>query len=225
MPNNYTLLADSFPFFLIYFYFFRHTVAYDDGELGLHRLWQHDERVRILNDPSEWPVAAQGARARLRAAHERLSLSKQDRESRRGMAAAAAIAAEHAAAARGQSDDLSLVEAQRQRLFQKNKEMLNMVIIPAAGELLEGAGGSGAGASMAVATGPVTPLEGQLAGTYNQGARDILGDDNEDIDAILGSSSKGRGRGRGRGGKRRGGGRGRGGRGGGNIENNKKQRT
>lgn len=27
----------------------RHTVCYDDGEVGMHRLWQHDERIRLAS--------------------------------------------------------------------------------------------------------------------------------------------------------------------------------
>lgn len=53
-----------------------HCLAYDDGELGLHKLWQHDERVRVLNEPKQWPQEADDARARLRAGHAKLQERK-----------------------------------------------------------------------------------------------------------------------------------------------------
>jgi hypothetical protein len=47
-------------------------VAYDDGEVALHRLWQHDERVKVLNAPGEWAAEADATRARLRAGEDGL---------------------------------------------------------------------------------------------------------------------------------------------------------
>ena len=43
-----------------------HVVAYDDGEVGVHRLWQHDERIRLLNAPSEWGQHAHEARLKIK---------------------------------------------------------------------------------------------------------------------------------------------------------------
>lgn len=134
------------------------------------------------------------------------------------MVAATAMAAEHAATAAGETnEDLGQIETHRQRLFQKNKEMLNLMAAPA-GEAIEAAVGGTAGPSMAVA-GPITPPEGLLV--IQQGSGGISGDED---DGICAGGSGYRGRGKGRGGKRRGGGgRGRGGRGG--SGSNKKQRT
>ncbi|PSC75340.1 methylase [Micractinium conductrix] len=62
-----------------------HTVCYDDGEVGMHRLWQHDERIRLSSPVEQWPRDAALARARLAAAQERL----RNREQGRRAAAAA----------------------------------------------------------------------------------------------------------------------------------------
>lgn len=50
----------------------RHTVCYDDGEVGMHRLWQHDERIRLASPVEHWPRDATLARHRLQLAQERL---------------------------------------------------------------------------------------------------------------------------------------------------------
>lgn len=47
-----------------------HVVAYDDGEIGMHRLWQHDERIRLLNAPNEWSQHANEARMKMKEATE-----------------------------------------------------------------------------------------------------------------------------------------------------------
>ncbi|KAI3428766.1 hypothetical protein D9Q98_007587 [Chlorella vulgaris] len=49
-----------------------HTVCYDDGEVGMHRLWQHDERIRLESPVEHWPRDATLARHRLQLAQERL---------------------------------------------------------------------------------------------------------------------------------------------------------
>lgn len=45
-----------------------HTVAYDDGEIGMHRLWQHDEHIVIQSDIEDWPGEAAAVRERLKKA-------------------------------------------------------------------------------------------------------------------------------------------------------------
>ena len=50
----------------------RHTVCYDDGEVGMHRLWQHDERIRLASPVEQWPREAALARHRLMVAQEKL---------------------------------------------------------------------------------------------------------------------------------------------------------
>ena len=45
-----------------------HTVAYDDGEIGMHRLWQHDEHILIKSDIEEWNQEAMAVRERLKKA-------------------------------------------------------------------------------------------------------------------------------------------------------------
>lgn len=57
----------------------RHTVCYDDGEVGMHRLWQHDERIRLASPVEQWPRDAALARQRLAAAQERLRSRDQGR--------------------------------------------------------------------------------------------------------------------------------------------------
>ena len=42
-----------------------HTVAYDDGEIGMHRLWQHDEHILIMSEVEDWPREAVAVRQRL----------------------------------------------------------------------------------------------------------------------------------------------------------------
>lgn len=51
----------------INFVFFvnRHTVAYDDGEVSSLKLWQHSERIRVLNDPKEWADEAKKLQERM----------------------------------------------------------------------------------------------------------------------------------------------------------------
>jgi site-specific DNA-cytosine methylase len=63
-----------------------HTVAYDDGEIGMHRLWQHDEHILIQSEPDEWPEEATAVRERLqKAMQEPLSelMSEQDVQNNR----------------------------------------------------------------------------------------------------------------------------------------------
>lgn len=38
----------------------RHTVCYDDGEVGMHRLWQHDERIRLASPVEQVGVGSRG---------------------------------------------------------------------------------------------------------------------------------------------------------------------
>ena len=45
-----------------------HTVAYDDGEIGMHRLWQHDEHITICSEIHEWAAEAVAVRERLKKA-------------------------------------------------------------------------------------------------------------------------------------------------------------
>lgn len=45
-----------------------HTVAYDDGEIGMHRLWQHDEHIIICSEIHEWGAEAVAVRERLKKA-------------------------------------------------------------------------------------------------------------------------------------------------------------
>jgi len=45
-----------------------HTVAYDDGEIGMHRLWQHDEHIIINSEIHEWGAEAVAVRERLKKA-------------------------------------------------------------------------------------------------------------------------------------------------------------
>ena len=45
-----------------------HTVAYDDGEIGMHRLWQHDEHIVIKSEVCEWHEEAKAVRDRLKQA-------------------------------------------------------------------------------------------------------------------------------------------------------------
>jgi site-specific DNA-cytosine methylase len=45
-----------------------HTVAYDDGEIGMHRLWQHDEHIVIKSDVCDWKQDAKAVRERLKQA-------------------------------------------------------------------------------------------------------------------------------------------------------------
>lgn len=143
-----------------------HAVAYDDGELGLHRLWQHDERIRVLNEPVAWPAAAAGAMERLQAAHARLAASKVLKDAHKAEMASAGVAAvseimqttvdveEEAAAA--------AAESHRQSILAHEMESLNM--IPRADEPVAppvapvergGSGGSSAE--------PVTPLGAAVA--------------------------------------------------------------
>uniref|UniRef100_A0A1D2A1D0 DNA (cytosine-5-)-methyltransferase n=3 Tax=Auxenochlorella protothecoides TaxID=3075 RepID=A0A1D2A1D0_AUXPR len=49
-----------------------HTVCYDDGEVGMHKLWQHDERINVESGVEEWPREAEAARQKLRTAHDLL---------------------------------------------------------------------------------------------------------------------------------------------------------
>ena len=56
----------------------RHTVCYDDGEVGMHRLWQHDERIRLGSPVEQWPRDAALARHCLTLAHEKLRSSSRD---------------------------------------------------------------------------------------------------------------------------------------------------
>lgn len=42
-----------------------HTVAYDDGEIGMHRLWQHDEHIVIKSEVEDWPRESVAVRQRL----------------------------------------------------------------------------------------------------------------------------------------------------------------
>ena len=135
-----------------------HTVAYEDGEVGLHRLWQHDERIQILNAPEEWPVTAVEARSRLRAAHERLSASRHAKDARAAAAVAAGVAAEEAAAARAAgagaaSVDDDGIEAHRQRIVQAHKDMLNMVAVSVVSVVagVRESGGVGGGVGGAIA--------------------------------------------------------------------------
>ncbi len=166
-----------------------HTIAYEDGELGLHRLWQHDERIQILSAPQEWPAAAQDARARLRAAHEKLAASKLLKDERKAAAAAAGVAAEDEARARGEGGDEGEEAGKMEKIVQTNKEMLNMVA---------GATGGGASGSGAVPGGSPSPDKA--------GGRGDLVQSPQDGTTPGGTSGRGRGRGRGPG-------RGRGGRG------------
>ena len=58
-----------------------HTVAYDDGEIGMHRLWQHDEHILIKSEIEDWYEEAAAVRKRLtNAMNEPLSDSPQDIE-------------------------------------------------------------------------------------------------------------------------------------------------
>jgi hypothetical protein len=50
-------------------------VCYDDGEVGMHRLWQHDERIRLASPVEQWPRDAALARHRLQLAQEKLRQS------------------------------------------------------------------------------------------------------------------------------------------------------
>lgn len=59
--------------------FSRHTVCYDDGEVGMHRLWQHDERIKVLSPVAHWPRDAAIVRERLGAAHAELHSRKRQR--------------------------------------------------------------------------------------------------------------------------------------------------
>ena len=45
-----------------------HTVAYDDGEIGMHRLWQHDEHILIKSEVCDWNQEAKAVRERLKQA-------------------------------------------------------------------------------------------------------------------------------------------------------------
>lgn len=45
-----------------------HTVAYDDGEIGMHRLWQHDEHILICSEIQDWTTEAIAVRDRLKKA-------------------------------------------------------------------------------------------------------------------------------------------------------------
>ena len=55
-------------FALPFILFCRHTVAYDDGEIGMHRMWQHDEHIIIKSGIEEWPAEAVAVRERLKRA-------------------------------------------------------------------------------------------------------------------------------------------------------------
>ena len=73
------------------FQFHRHTIAYDDGEVASLKLWQHSERIRVLNDPSEWSLEAERSEARfrdLKCDKGRKSVAPQEREGRAITAAA-----------------------------------------------------------------------------------------------------------------------------------------
>ena len=47
-------------------------MCYDDGEVGMHRLWQHDERIRLASPVEQWPRDAALARHCLTVAQEKL---------------------------------------------------------------------------------------------------------------------------------------------------------
>ena len=54
-------------------------MCYDDGEVGMHRLWQHDERIRVLSPVAHWPRDAALVRERLGSARQELHARKRQR--------------------------------------------------------------------------------------------------------------------------------------------------
>ena len=95
----------------------RHIVAYDDGEVGAHKLWQHDERIRLLTEPRKWPAAARTDAARRRVAAE-MNASKRLRGSAK---AATAEAAQDNLEA---SEALTSYERDRAARVKRNRAML-----------------------------------------------------------------------------------------------------
>ncbi|KAI7841433.1 hypothetical protein COHA_004828 [Chlorella ohadii] len=66
-----------------------HTVCYDDGEVGMHRLWQHDERIRLASPVEQWPRDAVLARHLLAQAQAKLRNQGTGRRTTGGTTAAA----------------------------------------------------------------------------------------------------------------------------------------
>ncbi|GAB4814995.1 hypothetical protein N2152v2_002041 [Parachlorella kessleri] len=100
-----------------------HTVCYDDGEVGMHRLWQHDERIRVLSSVAMWPRDAILIRDRLGTAREEMEGRKRQR--REVHVTAAAAAAEAAAPATD-------YERQRQHIIERNRRAFDLMVgVPA----------------------------------------------------------------------------------------------
>jgi hypothetical protein len=146
----------------------RHIVAYDDGEVGVHKLWQHDERIRLLTEPREWPAAARAYAERRRLA---LEVNADQREGGRGAAAAAAAAAAEAEveSAEASAPALTRYELDRAARMKRNRAMLEA--------LFRGAEGVRGGELRADAAEP--------------GAEESEEGDGEDADAAGGSGSGG----------------------------------
>eukprot|EP00887_Chlorella_sp_A99_P001977 scaffold18.g1977.t1 len=103
-----------------------HTILYDDGEVGMHRLWQHDERIRLLTPVAQWPRDAAVVRQKMRAAQDRLRNASKDR---RAVAAAAAAAAV--------KPELTDYERQREQIIARNQAVFAATVGDAARALRE----------------------------------------------------------------------------------------
>lgn len=57
-----------------------HTICYLDGEVGMHKLWQHDERIILLSPVNEWKRDVSIARKALHAAQQRVLTAQQQQQ-------------------------------------------------------------------------------------------------------------------------------------------------
>jgi hypothetical protein len=98
----------------------------------VHKLWQHDERIRLLSEPREWPAAARAYAERRRLA---LEVNADQREGGRGAAAAAAAAAAEAEveAAEAAAPALTRYELDRAARMKRNRAMLEALFRGAEG--------------------------------------------------------------------------------------------